>query len=180
MKIGYKIIEFFNNLDDMTSDFIDKVEVEPIQINTDLYVTGFRRVAFSYTAVDVHLKTIKKVKVGDEWMLMEPENDMWIPCSILDDESMQRVFDQFVKNFGALTSFHIMHLKYKVKGKDMRRMESYVYTSKRTACKDALAARKVYEDVSQSFEVFMSDGKGNFSEGREPSDFEVAAAAMSE
>lgn len=182
MKTAYKIVDFFNTLDDLTADYIDSLEIEPIQINTNLYVTGLRRVAFSYTAVDVHLKEIRKIKVGDTWMLMEPDNDMWVPASIIDEDVLARAYEQVVKYFGTLQSFTIMTLQYKLKDKDMKRIETLIYDAKRKACKDALAFRKKYDQVTTKFTEFKSDGNGAFQEFvtgiHQPTDFEVLAAAV--
>ena len=39
----YRIMTFFDNIDDMLNNFIDKIELTPVQITNTLYVTGFRR-----------------------------------------------------------------------------------------------------------------------------------------
>ena len=168
MKTTYKIIDFFNTLDDLTADYIDSLEIEPIQINTNLYVTGLRRVAFSHTAIDVHL--------------MEPDNDMWVPASIIDEDVLARAYEQVVKYFGTLKAFTIMTLQYKLKDKDMKRIETLIYDTKRKAYKDVLAFIKKYDQVTTKFTEFKSDGNGAFKEFvtgiHQPTDFEILAAAV--
>ena len=178
INISHNIMGFFNNVADMTSDYVDRIELAPILLYGDLYLTGLKR-NFTYgSAIELHIKEIKKIKINgggkDEYWFKEPENEMWIPCHLITEAYVKRVFDQFVKNFGEVKEFHVVDIQYKEKGKDRHHSETIYYQDKKTAYKDVIKFRKEYEQCSSKFHIFSNTC---VNKDEKPSDFEILTAA---
>ena len=175
-----KISEFFNNVDDITNNYIDRVEIEPIRISNTLYLTGFRRTPFSSFATEAHVKEIKSIKVTtlSNEVLMESDNELYIPTVLFSESILNGMFNKFQTFFNNLNSFTHIHLEYKIKDKNMRRCEDIIFPTKKAACKEALAYRKIYEEVKNKCEEYKSNEQGKFVEGHQPTEFELATAAI--
>ena len=185
----YKIVNLLDTVDDITNDYIDKIEIEPTYFGGNLYISGFERSPLNYTDVKAHIKQIRKINLkslnstitmnGGE-LMMEPDGEVMMDCNLLDEDMLEMTFDKFKENFEKLNSFHIMHVTYREKDGDNKKSKTYMYESKKVACKEALAMRKIYKDVSVKFTTFQADTeKGGFNLiQREKTDFEIATAAV--
>ena len=71
------IFDFFKYLNQLTEQFITCIEVAPIRIKRDMYITGFRRIGLSF--IEAHVKHIKQlmVKTNEYSMEMPLKNHMW-------------------------------------------------------------------------------------------------------
>jgi hypothetical protein len=47
--LSMEVFDFLEEIDDMVDDFVDKIEVDPIRLTANTYITGIRRSSFSYT-----------------------------------------------------------------------------------------------------------------------------------
>jgi hypothetical protein len=185
--VAYRIMSFFDNIDDMLNNFIDRMELTPVQVATNLYVTGFRRSQTNYTSIDVHLKQIRKVKldnihasITDEggWYMMEPDEEMWVNSSVLSEDVLKMALEKFIATYGNLQSFHLMLTKWKDEGETYHHIEVSLFENKRVACKEALKLRKKHQNVSTKFEMYNKEGElmeGTTTE-HEPTDFELITA----
>lgn len=184
--IVYKIMTFFDNIDDMLNNFVDRVELTPVAVGNNVYITGFKRSSNSYTNVEVHLKRIKKIKldntqtsITDEggWYMMEPDEEMWVDSSLLSNTILQAALDAFITNYGKLNSLHLMLTKWKDENDTFFHVEVALFENKRVACKEALAIRKIHKNVTNKFEIYNKEGDLiSFTEANqqhEPSDFEL-------
>lgn len=190
VSIVYKIMTFFDNIDDMLNNFIDKMELTPVQVTNNLYITGFQRSQTNYTSVDVHIKQIKKVKldnihasITDEggWYMMEPDAEMWVNASVLRENLLQTALDEFIETFGNLNSFHLMLTKWKDDGDSFPHVQVALFENKRVACKEALAMRKKHKNVTTKFEMYNKNGElieNNTITTKEPTDFELVTAKV--
>ena len=186
--ITYKILTFFDNIDDMINNFIDRMELTPVQVTNNLYITGFRRSQTNYTSVDVHLKQIRKIKldnihasITDEggWYMMEPDAEMWVNASVLNEKLLQTALDKFITTFGNLNTFHIMLTKWKDENDNFPHVEVSLFENKRVACKEALKIRKTHENVTNKFEMYNKQGELiDNNTINEPTDFELVTAKV--
>lgn len=186
ISITYKIIAFLDNIEDIINNFVDRVELTPVQITKTLYITGFRRSKTSCTSIDVHLKEIKKVKLDNThtsitddggWYMMEPDAEMWVNSSILTEAILARALDLFITTFGNLNTYHIMLTKWKDDGDSFNHVDVSLFENKRVACKEALAIRKKHKNVTTKFEMYNKEG--NLMENiHEPTDFELVTAKV--
>ena len=185
----YKIMAFFDSIDDTINNYIDKMEMTPVQVSETLYVTGFRRPNSSQMKVDVHVKQIRKVKIDNlhasitddgGWYMMEPDSEMWIDSSVLSEEVLNTALDKFITNYSKLNTFHIMLSKWKDNGDGFPTVEVSLYENKRVACKEALAMRKHHTNVTTKFEMYNKKGELVNESGaqHEPSDFELVTAKV--
>jgi len=183
--IVFKIMSFFDNVDDMLNNFVDRMELTPVQVGNNLFVSGFRRSPSNNTSIDVHLKEIRKIKldninasITDEggWYMMEPDGEIWVDSHVLSDALLKTVLAKFMENFGKLNTLHIMLSKWKDEGDDYFHVEVSLFENKRVACKEALAIRKKHKNVTNKFEMYSSEGdliESITQENKEPSDFEL-------
>ena len=97
ISIIQQIMTFFNNACDLTADYVDRVEINPIRLYGNIYITGLKR-GFTYgSTVDAHIKELRRIQVktdiaaGDEegYYFMEPDSEMWIPCIMLSEDLMK-------------------------------------------------------------------------------------------
>ena len=190
--ISYDISDFLEEIDDAVGDYVDRVELEPIRLNNNIYITGFRRTAFTYTNIEAHMKEIRTIKLNslntylvdeDGLYMMEPDGEMWIHVDMLASGLVKGAFEQFKESFQKLTSLHVMTIRYKEKGNKTTHYETLVFKNKRVACKQGLAFKKKYDEVTIKFTEYVKVGdeweekNGSTEYQREPSDLEIAMAA---
>ena len=176
------IMTFFNGVADLTDDYVDRIELEPIRLFGDTYITGLRR-TFSYaTSIEVHIKQMRKIQMktalaipdGEGYYFMEPDAEIWLPCAMLSTEMMIEAFKQFTEKFDKVNEFHVLDVQYKEKGKEIHHSETIYYQNKRSGCKDAIRFRKEGEQCVTKFHVFTR----NNSKTQAQSDFEILTAAV--
>ena len=173
------IMTFFNNTTDLTSDYVDRIELEPIKLDGNIYLTGFKRNFSNTPSLEAHIKIIRKIQVstdsnpnGDEYYFMEPDNDFWFPCTMLSEDTLIDAISDFEDKFDEVKEFHVLDVSYKEKGKEIHHSETILYQNKKTGYKDAIKFRKEYEQCSIKFHVFQRDHK--------QTDFEIVTAAESD
>lgn len=183
--ITYDIIDFLEDIDDITNDIVDKMEVEPVRLSSNIYVTGIKRAIDSYTDVELHLKQIRTIKLtsnnksitdDDGLWMMEPDGEMWVNTQLLDEKVVESAFNKIKDNFNKMKSFFLMRVTYREKGSAINHVETLLYKNKKVACKEAIRMKKKYEEVHVKFETF-SGANGEYNTVHEPTDFEIAAAA---
>lgn len=185
----YKIISFFDSIDDTINNFIDRIELTPVQVSENLYVTGFRRSQTNCNSVDVHLKQIRKVKLDNlhasitddgGWYMMEPDSEMWVSSSVLSETTLSFALNKFITTYANLNSFHVMLSKWKDKSDTFNCVEVSLYENKRVAYKEALALRKLHTNVTTKFEMYNKKGEliNEMKAQHEPSDFELVTAKI--
>lgn len=191
--LSYDISDFLEEIDDAIGDYIDKVELEPIRLGNNMYLTGFRRTAFVYNNIEAHIKEIRTVKLStlsaaltdeDGFYMMEPDGEVWMHVDMLSDKLIRDAFEQFKTNFEKLTSLHVMNVRYKEKGSKTTHIETLVFKNKRVACKQGLLFKRKCDEVTIRFTEYVKVNdewieKNNAVEQpkHEPSDLEVAMAA---
>ena len=63
ISIIQQIMTFFNNACDLTADYVDRVEINPIRLYGNIYITGFKR-GFTYgSTVEAHIKELRRIQV---------------------------------------------------------------------------------------------------------------------
>ena len=177
-----EIVSFFEDIEDVVNEMVDRIEIEPIPLSSTLYITGFKHSEFSYTSMEAHVKQIRKLKLNNlqtsatsdgGYYLMEPDGEVWMDCALLADGIVKGAFNSFKEKFGKLNSFHVMKVSFREKGSAVKQERVIIYESKRVACKEALQMKKIYDDVHPKFSIIQNE------EGKEhePTDFEIAIAA---
>lgn len=188
-KIAEKITDLFDSIEDILNNFVDVVELTPVQITSTAYIVGFRRtptLSGMYSNIDVHIKEIRKVKLNglhssitDEggWYMMEPDGEIWVNMIMLSEKALETAVDKFSEKFNELNSFHIMQSKWKDEGDKFSHIEIALFENKRVACKEALKMRKKHKNVSNKFETYNKEGElitfNQETQEHEPSDFEL-------
>lgn len=191
--LSYDISDFLEEIDDAIGDYVDRVELEPIRLNNNTYITGFRRNSFTYTDIEAHVKEIRKLKLHtlnasitdeDGFYMMEPDGEMWMHVDMLSEKVIRNAFEEFKSNFEKLTTFHVMNVKYKEKGSKAIRIETLLFKNKRVACKQGLLLKKKYDEVTFKFTEYVKvndewiEKDSSVEQPKhEPSDLEVAMAA---
>lgn len=191
--LSYDISDFLEEIDDAIGDYIDKVELEPIKLGNNMYLTGFRRTAFVYTNIEAHIKEIRTVKLNtlsaaltdeDGFYMMEPDGEVWMHVDMFSDRLIRNAFEQFKTNFEKLTSLHVMNVRYKEKGSKATHIETLVFKNKRVACKQGLLFKRKYDEVTIRFTEYVKvndewiEKDSSVEQPKhEPSDLEVAMAA---
>ena len=182
ISIMQDIMTFFNNVADLTSDYVDRIELEPIRLYGDTYLTGFKR-TFSYNAtIEVHIKQMRKIEMktalaipdGEGYYFMEPDAEIWLPFAMLSTPLLIEAFKQFTDKFDKINEFHVLDVQYKEKGRERHHALTILYQNKRNACKDAIRFRKEGEQCVTKFHVFTRDN----SKAKAQSDFEILTAAV--
>lgn len=165
------IVEFFKYLNQITDLFVTSIEVKPIRIKRDMYITGFRRIGLTF--IEAHVKHIKQlmVKTNDYTMelplKMTPEAEMWIDVELLSPSTIREAFNELRNHFFTLKGFEILQLQYKLKSEPNNlcsQEEVTIYDDKRTACKEAIAKRK----LCSMFKSHFTHWGGNNNEQGKP------------
>ena len=182
--ITHQILSFFNNVADLTNDYVDRIELEPIKLYVNFYITGLKRNFYYATSIEAHVKELRKLQLKtnttattnneDGYYFMEADNDLWMPIAMLSEKLTQNTLNEFMENFDKVNEFHVLDVKYKIKGDNNTHMETILYQNKRTACKDAIKFRKENEQCSTKFHTFINE---NCKEHK-LTDFEILTAAI--
>lgn len=185
--LGLKISEFFDYVEDTINDSIDRIELTPIQISNTSYICGLRRSQYSLIDVDIHIKEIRRIKLletnkeNDGWWMLEPDGEMWINSTLLNEKILENAFTKFKENFNKLNTYHILTSKWKDQKTNLTCYETTLFENKRVACKDALKLRKIHKDVTNKFNMYYLNENGEVMEvnkTKEPSDFELVTCKV--
>lgn len=173
------IIEFFGTLSDSTSMYVTNIEVKPIKVKGNLYVTGFKRCGLG--EVEVHIKEMNEINIPTNTTTLKvhslPNNDIWMPTAMLSDETLSLAFNHIKKRFYSLKSYEVANLKYRLKTANKSDYimieEAIVFEDKTQACREAIQRRKYCETFKCNFFHF-----GEKTETKKLTDLEFAEAAL--
>jgi len=184
--IATEINEFFKYLNELLDKFVTGIEVKPIRIKKDMYITGFRRDGIAQ--FEAHVKHIKQLLIKTDDYTMEmplketPEAEMWIDVELLSPQTVREAFNDLRNYFFTLKGFVIAELNYRLKNETDNYSlhdETIIYDVKRTAAKETIAKRKFCSVFKSSFTNW---GKLNGVESKEKqptiSDEEFADMAL--
>ena len=184
--IATEINEFFKYLNELLDKFVTGIEVKPIRIKQDMYITGFRKNGI--TQFEAHVKHIKQllIKTDDYTMDMPlkdtPEAEMWIDIELLSPQTVREAFNDLRNYFFTLKGFVIAELNFRFKNETDNyslHEETIIYDVKRTACRETIAKRKFCSVFKSNF---INWGKLNGAENKEKqptiSDEEFADMAL--
>ena len=179
-----EIEDFFDELDDAVDNFIDVIEIEPIRLSSDLFLTGFKRIPFAQNTMEAHLKQIKTIRTQEgtdvKYVLAaEPDGEVWFNCLMFADNTLKTAFKNFKEQFTKTNTYHLLDMQYTNKNSTVLHSFVALYNNKRQACKDTLKLKKQYENTKIKFTPykFNIDGKLEETE-KEPTDFEIVTAAV--
>jgi hypothetical protein len=166
------LVEFFKYLSQITDMFVTGIEVAPIRIKKDMYITGFRRIGISF--IEAHVKHIKQLMMKTNEFSMEmplketPEEEMWIDTDLLSLGAVRAAFNDLRNYFFQLKGFEIAQIEYKLKSEPdnlCSQEEVIIYDNKRIACRETIAKRKLCTQFKSHFSHFggkTEDGKPHY------------------
>ena len=140
------IINFFAYMSAFTGYKINGAESIPMLYWGETYVTGFK--VDENNNVMVHFKIVKQINLGllegtrSDYYMMNPDGDFWLPYEMLDETTIDNVFDEYQQKITALSEFDILHMEYRKKNIDELMTEGIIFTNKRLACKETIRYRK--------------------------------------
>ena len=166
------LVEFFKYLNQVTDMFVTGIEVAPIRIKKDMYITGFRRIGISF--IEAHVKHIKQLMIKTNEFSMEmplketPEEEMWIDTDLLALGIVRGAFNDLRNYFFQLKGFEIAQIQYKLKSEPdnlCSQEEVIIYDNKRIACRETIAKRKLCTQFKSHFSHFggkVENGKPQY------------------
>lgn len=166
------LVEFFRYLNQVTDMIVTGIEVAPIRIKKDMYITGFRRIGISL--IEAHVKHIKPLMLKTNENSMEmllkdtPEEEMWIDTDLLAPVIVRGAFNDLRNYFFQLKGFEIAQIQYKLKSEPdnlCSQEEVIIYDNKRIACRETIAKRKLCTQFKSHFSHFggkVEDGKPQY------------------
>lgn len=189
--LSMEVFEFLEEIDDMVEDFVDKIEVDPIRLTANTYITGIRRSSFSYIDMEFHVKEVRTIKLPDinkkitddgGLYMLEPDGEMWMHVELFAEGIIKGVLNKLRENFKTMKTFHVVELRYKDKNGIKSFYQTVLYQNKKVACKEILKLKKKYDDVKWKFQEYNAvendnDDELSFKPIHEPTDYEIAVAA---
>ena len=169
---GIGLVEFFKYLNQVTDMFVTGIEVAPIRIKKDMYITGFRRIGLSF--IEAHVKHIKQLMIKTNEFSMEmplnetAEEEMWIDTDLLAPGIIRGAFNDLRNYFFQLKGFEIAQIQYKLKSEPdnlCSQEEVIIYDNKRVAARETIAKRKLCSLFKSHFSHFggkVEDGKPQY------------------
>lgn len=175
-----EITDFLKLASDMTNSYITCIEVKPVRMKDNVFISGFRR--HSLGIIDFHLKEIKYTRLNADGYTMDipqdADNEMWVRGDMLSDDTIRAAFNEIRNQFFKLKSFTIAELTYREKTANksdyVMTEENIIYESKAQACKETIKKRKHCLNFKTKF-VNWSEHTSNMDN---MTDEEFAAAAM--
>ena len=184
--IATDINDFFKYLNGLLDKFVTGIEVKPIRIKKDMYITGFRKNGI--TQFEAHVKHIKQLLIKTDGYTMEmplkdtPEAEMWIDIELLSPQTVREAFNGLRNYFFTLKGFVIAELNFRFKNETDNYSlhdEIIIYDAKRTAAKETIAKRKFCSVFKSSFTNWGKlDGVENKEKQPTISDEEFADMAL--
>jgi hypothetical protein len=178
------ISDFFDELDDAVNDFVDRIEIEPIRLYSDVFITGLKRIPTTFNSFEAHLKQIQTIRLDDGkgnvtyTLASEPDGELWFNCNMFADTTLKAAFKNIKETFALGETYHFMSIDYNDKDSSIKKNLNVIYHNKRAACKEALQLKKKYENVKVKFQIYKLNMEGLLEEtDKEPTDFEIATAA---
>ncbi len=145
--INNDILKFFEYLDGITNMTITSIELKPIKIKDDTYISGFKLIGEDI--IEAHIKRFKTATTNangrDEETILKdpPSTSMWLNIALLTQEAIQLSFNGMRDNFYGLKNYEIIDIAY-TRHHDHNRTytETIIYDDKRTAYKDIIEKRR--------------------------------------
>jgi hypothetical protein len=174
------IINFFAYMSAFTGHKINGTESIPMLYWGETYVTGFK--VDESNNVMVHFKIVKQVNLGllegtrSDYYMMNPDGDFWLPYEMLDETTIDDVFDEYQQKIMALNEFDILHMEYRKKNTEELMTEGVIFASKRLACKETIRYRR---EIPQLMYKILHFGEPKKKKDKETfSAFEFATSAL--
>jgi len=174
------IINFFGFMSTFTNHTINGAESIPILYWGETYVTGFK--VDKSNNVMVHFKIVKQVNLNSlegvrtDYYMMNPDSDFWLPYEMLDENTIDSVFEEYQQKVTSFGEFDILHMEYKDKKTDELNIEGIIFSNKRLACKETIRYRKEIPGMMYKILHFGEMKKKN--SDKTMSTFEFATAAL--
>ena len=158
MILRQAIVDYFNYLGEITNLFITGIEVKPISIKKDMYITGFRRIGLTF--IEAHVQHIKRIilKTTDYTMEMplksEAEEEIWMDIELLSKDIVKSTFNHLKNYVTKLDGFDILTMEYRdiTNNSDyVTHEENVIFDDKKVACKTAIKKRKTTTNVKTKF-----------------------------
>lgn len=132
---------------------ITRIEVNPIKLNGDVYVTGIekRQALFFF-----HLKESQTKNPQKAEELATNYGDVWVCMDAFSSFAIDRVVNGFRKQCEELPTLYLQYLSYRTEGNSALQEEWSLYASKKIALKDALECRKRRKDVKMKCSLYRS------------------------
>lgn len=180
-----KILNFFDNLDEIFNNFVDRVEMSPVPLTPNVYLSGFKRSFNNAASIQAHLKQINNIKLIDTktsptteggWNLMDNDGEIYLNTYAISQTLLDEAVTKFIGNYKDIKTVHIGTTKWKDNTDTYTQTEVTLYENKKVACKEALNFRKLHQNVSTTFESLDAQGQ---TLPKEPSDFELITCKTS-
>lgn len=159
MILRQAIVDYFNYLGEITHLFITGIEVKPISIKKDMYITGFRRIGLTF--IEAHVQHIKRIilKTTDYTMEMplksEAEEEIWMDIELLSKDIVKSTFNHLKNYVSKLNGFEILTMEYRDKTDNdsdyVTHEENVIFDDKKVACKTAIQKRKTTSSIKTKF-----------------------------
>ena len=158
MILRQAIVDYFNYLGEITHLFITGIEVKPISIKKDMYITGFRRIGLTF--IEAHVQHIKRIilKTTDYTMEMplksEAEEEIWMDIELLSKDIVKSTFNHLKNYASKLNEFEILTMEYRdiTNNSDyVTHEENIIFDDKKVACKTAIKKRKTTSSMKTKF-----------------------------
>ena len=172
-----KMIEAFDYASYISGvEWIQIVELEPVNLGYRLYMSGFK---IEYGQPLVHIKHIKQMEINGKPILLTPDMDTWMNATTLDFDLVSKGIDELYTNMRKSTELHVLDLTYnKTVGDEYRTVtDSSIYASKRQACRDAIMFRKKHP-CTFKFTAVKLNSQGQLLLEHKMTDLEFANAAL--
>lgn len=160
--ISDKIVNYIKCVCCLLDANISCFEVHPISLKGEFFITGFRFTKDE--KAEAHIKHYKYFKLNTiEGVKMElkqvPENEMWIDCSLLDENALTKAFIEAKSVIPKMTNCEIAHITHKPKNasKDSNLIEETIlFESKKIAYREVMNIKRNSSEFHVKF-THMSD-----------------------
>ena len=164
------LIELFKEVGTSIQDYVNAIEINPIRVKNNLYLTGLRR--SKLTNFQVHLKelniiTIKTDNLTNNIQEIKTQYDtvqeMWLDLDVVNEDNLKQMLKQFKTHTLEMQSFIVTEITFKLKNeKDnyANRQETIIFENKSTACKDIIAKRKQCTTFKSKFTQYAKNKYG--------------------
>lgn len=161
------IIEFFNYLNTITKQYITAIELTPIRIQENMYISGFRKNGVGI--IETHVQHIEHFIIKNSEFSMEvrrktePTAELWMNIELLNKDVINTTFNTLKNNLTQLTTFHILHMEYREKTDNntdyITKEENIIFDNKQMACRTAIKKKNNTQTFKMKFIQFPTQNK---------------------
>ena len=165
--IQQQYLNLFKSLNDKTNHYINKIEIKPIKIKNNIYVSGLKK--SNITQLQLHVKIFDDIIINPNTQYQQqitkyqPNNDIYLDIELFSQDLLTKLLNDINTYVNQqLNNYTIATFNFKLKDNKSNNYaiqeDVTIYDDKKLACKDAIKLRKLSTFFKSKF-IHVNDNE---------------------